>query len=355
MLQVQSMSLFSQPPQSICILRLSAIGDVCHVLAVVEQIKTALPHTQITWIIGKTEYQLMQNVTGVNFVVYDKKSGWKGIWHIWQQLRTQKFDALLNMQTAFRASILSLGIKAKYKIGFGKQRAREGQWLFTNYKINDPQNPHVVDGFLAFLPPLGIPLSSQLNLQWHLNPSQQDRLLVQQWLKPQQKTLLICPCSSKASKDWTVEGYAEVAKFAVKQGINVILAGSPSEREQNIANQIKLKSGVELISCVGKTTLLQLYALIEQVDLVLTPDSAAAHLATAAKTPVIGLYAVHNPLRTGPYHDLDNVISVYEQNIQQQYAKPSAQLAWGTRAKGSNLMRQISAGQVIEKVGELLK
>ncbi len=33
-----------------------------------------------------------------------------------------QFDALLNMQTAFRASIISLGIQAKYKIGFGKKR-----------------------------------------------------------------------------------------------------------------------------------------------------------------------------------------------------------------------------------------
>lgn len=32
---------------------------------------------------------------------------------------------LVDMQTAIRASILSLGIKAKYKIGFGKKRSRE--------------------------------------------------------------------------------------------------------------------------------------------------------------------------------------------------------------------------------------
>ncbi|QDJ13726.1 ADP-heptose--LPS heptosyltransferase I [Mergibacter septicus] len=345
------MPLFQQPPQSICILRLSAIGDVCHVLAVVEQIKTAWPQTQITWIIGKTEYQLMQNVSGIHFVIYDKKSGWKGIWRIWQQLRSQNFDALLNMQTAFRASMLSIGIKAQYKIGFGKQRAREGQWLFTNRKIEDPLAPHVLDGFFAFLAVLGIPATPP---QWHLNPSQQDRQYVQQWRQPNQKNLLICPCSSKSSKDWTVEGYAEVARDAVTQGHHVILAGAPTEREIKIAQQIMQKSGVKITNCVGKTTLLQLYALIEQVDLVLTPDSAAAHLATAAKTPVIGLYAIHNPLRTGPYNDLDNVISVYEQNIQQQYAKPSNQLAWGIRAKGSNLMQQISSEQVIKKVRKLL-
>ena len=37
-----------------------------------------------------------------------------------------QFDALLNMQTAFRASIISLGIQAKYKIGFGKNVLEKG-------------------------------------------------------------------------------------------------------------------------------------------------------------------------------------------------------------------------------------
>ena len=41
-------------------------------------------------------------------------------------LKNNQFDALLNMQTAFRASIISLGIQAKYKIGFGKKRPEKG-------------------------------------------------------------------------------------------------------------------------------------------------------------------------------------------------------------------------------------
>ncbi|EFA28022.1 lipopolysaccharide biosynthesis protein, partial [Haemophilus influenzae HK1212] len=47
--------------------------------------------------------------------------------------------------------------------------------------------------------------------------------------------------------------------------------------------------------------------------MVLSPDSGPAHIATTQGTPVIGLYAYHNPLRTAPYNNLDNVISVYEE------------------------------------------
>ena len=50
--------------QSICILRLSAIGDVTHVLPVIATIQKSLPTAKITWIIGKLEYKLMQGLQG---------------------------------------------------------------------------------------------------------------------------------------------------------------------------------------------------------------------------------------------------------------------------------------------------
>ena len=121
--------LFTSPPKSLCILRLSAVGDVCHALAVVQHIQRHWPQTKLTWIVGKTEMGLLSGIAGVELVPYDKKSGWKGVWNLWMFLKNNQFDALLNMQTAFRASIISLGIQAKYKIGFGKKRSREGQWF----------------------------------------------------------------------------------------------------------------------------------------------------------------------------------------------------------------------------------
>lgn len=84
------------------------------------------PQTKLTWIVGKTEMDLLSGIEGVELVPYDKKSGWKGVWNLWMFLKNNQFDALLNMQTAFRASIISLGIQAKYKIGFGKNVLGKG-------------------------------------------------------------------------------------------------------------------------------------------------------------------------------------------------------------------------------------
>lgn len=191
------MPLFTQPPKSLCILRLSAIGDTCHVLAAVQQIQRHWQQTRITWIIGKTEAALFRHVKGIHFVIYDKKSGWKGVLALWKQLKDCHFDALLNMQTAFRASLLSLGIKANYKIGFGKQRAREGQWLFTNRRIEDPATPHVLDGFLAFVAYLGVPVSPPT---WDLGITDEMRRQVAPYLDPNRRNLLISLAPAKRKK-----------------------------------------------------------------------------------------------------------------------------------------------------------
>lgn len=342
------MSLFNQPPKSLCILRLSAIGDVCHALASVQQIQDFYPSCKITWVIGKTEAALLSAITqGIEFVAYDKKSGWRGVLDLWKLLKNQRFDALLNMQTAVRASVLSLGIKAKIKLGFGEKRSREGQRFFVNHRIQDPQSPHVLDGFLAFAEAIGVPIQAPY---WHIQLSEADQQAVRQYLDPQRKNMLISPCSSKAEKDWLTERYAELANWANQQGFNVILSGSNSPREQKTIENLTALCDFQPVNTAGKTTLPQLTALIQAVDLVVSPDSGAAHIATMVDTPVIGLYAYHNPLRTGPYNNLNEVISVYEQNALKEFGQPSAQLPWATKLKGENLMAEITLEQVKEKI-----
>ncbi|MFZ7215854.1 glycosyltransferase family 9 protein [[Pasteurella] aerogenes] len=344
------MPLFTQPPKSLCILRLSAIGDTCHVLAAVQQIQRHWQQTQITWIIGKTEASLFRHVKGIRFVVYDKKTGWKGVLALWKQLKDCHFDALLNMQTAFRASLLSLGIKANYKVGFGKQRAREGQWLFTNRRIEDPATPHVLDGFLAFAAYLGVPVSPPT---WDLGITDEMRRQMALYLDPNRRNLLISPCSSKAEKDWLPQRYAAIANYANQRHMHVILCGSPAAREMAMVKDIVAHCDFMPTNLCGKTSLLELSTLIGLVDLVVAPDSGPAHIATTQGTPIIGLYAYHNPLRTGPYYNLDNIVSVYEQNVQKEFGKPSAQLPWATKLKGKNLMAEIQVEDVIAAIEKI--
>ena len=101
------------PPDSICLIRLSAIGDVCHVAAVVHGIQSRYPTAQITWIIGRIEYELLKDLPGVEFVVFDKARGLAAYREIRKAMKNRKpFDLLLHMQTSFRSNLLALLINA---------------------------------------------------------------------------------------------------------------------------------------------------------------------------------------------------------------------------------------------------
>lgn len=343
------MPLFQSPPASICIVRLSAIGDCCHALALVRVILRQWPSTRITWITGKLEASLFADLPGVEVITFDKSQGWQAYLALWRTLKGRRFDALLHLQAAIRASLLTLRIKAPIKMGFDRQRANDGQWLFTNYRVPSPSSPHVLDGFLAFAQALGV---SDLTPDWQLPiaPAQQQWATEKVAGKP---TLLICAAASKAFKNWTAQGYAAVADHASRQGFQVFLCGGPSASEQQLAQQIAHLSQHKPTNLVGQTNLKQLLALIAQAQMVLAPDTGPAHMATIVGTPVIGLYAHHNPARTGPYHCRDYVVSVYQPLIEQQTGKPLAQLPWRTRLTDPNAMAQIQPTEVIAMFDKL--
>src|SRR5213082_1822455 len=126
---------FAEPPRSVCILRLSAIGDTCHVVPIVRTLQQAWPATQLSWIIGKTEAGLMSLIEGVEFITVDKRASLTALRALRSQLRGRRFDALLHMQLALRSSLVAHCVPAAVKLGFDRARARELQWLFTNARI----------------------------------------------------------------------------------------------------------------------------------------------------------------------------------------------------------------------------
>src|SRR5580704_8810124 len=127
---------FKPPPQNVCLLRLSAIGDACHALAALRALQAAWPGTRFTWIIGKLESKLMTAVVPeIEFITFDKSAMTSELLRLRAALAGRRFDLLLDLQLAFRASLIASLVRAPIKLGFDRARARELQWLFTNAQI----------------------------------------------------------------------------------------------------------------------------------------------------------------------------------------------------------------------------
>ena len=256
------------------------------------------------------------------------------------------------MQYAIRASVATLGIKAKYKLGFSSDRSQDFQTLFTNVKVPSPSSLHVADGLMAFANQIGVP---QSKLSWSLSYSDEDSTWAKEKLDTVKPNLLLVPGASKAYKNWNAKGYVDVINHARKKGWNVILAGSPAKVEVDLANEIQALLREPCLNLVGESSILQMLALIDKVQVVIAPDTGPAHMASAMNTPIIGLYAHHNPIRVGPYRFLKYAVSVYEEVILAETGKTSQELSWRTRAKDEAAMNRITSDRVVAMFDQVVE
>jgi heptosyltransferase I len=346
---------FDTPPASVCLLRLSAIGDTCHVVPLLRTLQKAWPETRFTWIIGRAEARLMSLLPEVEFITVDKRAGFSGLAALRKALQGRRFDLLMHLQLSLRASLVAAVIPARCKLGFDRSRAREGQWIFTNAKIAPRQREHVLDSFMGFAAACGI---TEQVMEWNL-PLPNDALEYAKALIPETDTstagtLVISACSSHTRRNWLPERYAAVARHAIeKHGMRVILAGGPGPIERGMADAIR-QHCPEVIDQVGKDTLPQMLALLARARVLLAPDTGPAHMATMVGTPVIGLYAATNPARSGPYLSREWCIDAFPRAAEKfRHATPEA-LPWHTKIEEPGVMELIEVTEVCSRFDALL-
>ncbi len=346
------MSFDRKPPFSICLLRLSALGDVCHCIALVRAMQALSPETRVTWIIGKLEYQLVVDLPDVEFIVFDKKLGRAGLAELRARLRGRRFDALLLAQVSLRANLLSLLVRARRRIGFDRARSREGHGLFINERIAARPGQHQALAMLSFAEHLGADCNGVDRAPPIPDVAREFAVAHQ----PEAgQAVLISPASSHAGRNWHAEGYAQVADWVSNQtGRPVILIGGPSATERELGAAIVDRVSSPVTNLIGQDTLKQALAMLDRCACLITPDAGPAHFAAALRKPVVGLYAATWSRRSGPLGSLEHCVDCFAEAARQHLGKPPEQVRWGKRLEFPGVMNLITPEMVIEKLRGVL-
>ncbi|GAB4115966.1 MAG: glycosyltransferase family 9 protein [Wenzhouxiangellaceae bacterium] len=343
----------------ICILRLSSLGDISHVLPVLHALLQTHPECRIDWIIDPRHQALIPDLPGLTLLTYDKRGGRAAISALRQQLAS-RYDVLLQLQTSLRANLLSLMIRADRRIGWDRIRQREGHRWCCNETIAEHAPQHQVQGFLAFARHLGCAVHEP---HWPIRIAAADQAFATQMLPGEQALLGISPCSSHPLRNWHAAGYAAVAAHAIRSGMRVCLLGGPGDAEQRMGTAIEQQLNETmgqadhraLCNLIGRDSPTRMLALLQRCDVLLSPDSGPAHWASALGTPVIGLHAATWSRRSGPYHSLHLCVDRFEQAAQQFRHKTAAQLRWGTRIEVPGVMDLIGVDEVVSKLEKAVK
>jgi heptosyltransferase I len=339
------------PPRSVAVVKLSAIGDVCHALPVIRTLQSAWPQTRFTWIIGRTEAALLEGIRDIEFIVFDKRARFAGLSDLRRSLRGRQFDLALHMQFAWRASMVARIVRSPVKLGYDRERALDLQWLFTTHRIEPGRREHVMDALFGFARRLGV---HAREYRWDI-PIPESALERAARLIPQPgRTLIVSPCSSHPARNWRPEFYARVADHAAENlGFRILLCGGRSALERDAGAEIAQQMRAPCLNLIGQDTLIEFYATLARAAVLVTPDSGPVHMATSLAVPVVGLYAATSAARSGPYFSRDWCVDRFDAAALKYLGKPAAELPWRTKIERPGVMDLVQPEEVIERLGAL--
>jgi heptosyltransferase I len=346
-------ALLAAPPRAVLVVKLSALGDLCHTLPVVRTLQRAWPAARFSWIIGRSEARLVGAISDIEFIEFDKRAGMAGLMALRRALRGRSFELLLHMQFAWRASLVAALAQAPVKLGYDRERALDLQWLFTNARIAPAPREHVMDALFGFARRLGV---VERDYRWDIPLPEGARTYALRHVPDGVPALIISPCSSHVLRNWNVAGYAAVGAHAVRKlGLKVLICGGRTPLEQRTAAEIAARMRAPATNLVGRDTLPEFYAVLGRARALLTPDSGPAHMGTSLGVPVVGLYAATNPARSGPYFSRDLCVDRFEEAARRFLGRPAAELPWRTRIEKPGVMDLIEPAEVIAKLETALE
>jgi heptosyltransferase I len=364
--------------RKILLIKLSALGDIVHTLPVLNALRRRYPQARIDWLVTPAFADVLSGNPAIDNVMTFDRGAWTTPWRaapyigaarLIAQLRAAQYDLVLDLQGQFRSAVFAFASGAPVRIGFDKPRAdrwqmvsrpipdeakkhawqgaREGSFLAYTHHIALPTlDVHPVERYLGVAPLLGLDDATP-DFSFPIPAEATTRIegLLDYYDIAKARLVVLAPGTNWDTKQWRVDGFAEVARHCLQKSCAVVLIGS--DRERPVCDEVaRLAPGV--VNLAGETTLSELAALIRRAALCITNDSGPMHLAVALDRPVVAIFGPTDPIWAGPYRRNSAVMRA---------GVPCSPCYLRRLSECPNehaCMQQVTAGSVIERVEALL-
>ena len=306
------------PPKQILIIKFCCMGDAVLVLPSLRALRTTFPGARITMLCTPRTVAIFKDCADLDEVLLFQLTGSRGIGEFlttglaslvrtMRSLRTRKFDLVVDFDNYYNwTTFIGFATGAPTRVGFDPP-GQGRRFLLTN-PVPYAGDRHMVEFYLDLPRAIGADTADK-SIMLPLAPEYaawateylRDRGLERDG-KP---VVILSPGRSEAWHfiRWAEENFVTAAEaLHRKHGAHVLLMGGSAEAA--IAERIE--SGlaarqVPAINTVGKTSLKQSQALLQQADLLVCNDSGPMHLGAAMDVPTLAIFGPANPARWGPY------------------------------------------------------
>jgi len=288
------------------------VGDTVLTYPAVQQLKTLFPHCHLAILVANPLVDLWKTFPYLDEIIpFQKKKGIGAFWedlNLSQSLKERRFDLAVILPRSFRSAFQIYLARIPIRIGYQD----EGRSLFLTHGIHRTKEilrSHRLHYFRKLTEPLGQVESSLIP---RIFLREEDREWAEQMLKDLnlldgRPLIGMNPGATYGlAKCWSPDRFGELGqRLCLKWEATLLLFGK--EEEKSIAEETLRTPGIRGIDLTGKTSLLQLAALLERCRLLVTNDTGTMHVATAVGTSVVALFGSTDPLVTGPWGE-DHVV-----------------------------------------------
>ncbi len=310
-----------KPFDRILIVRLSAIGDVVRTLPALSSLRKEYPDAHIAWAVeDKARGALDAHPHIDEVVVFERKKivsalknplrffeGFSMIAHFLRKIRAGNYDIAFDFHGIFKSGLFTAWSRASRRIGFEKEFVKEFNNLFTNEKLKPGDSglprvernlemvrPFVSPENITDKPALGLSDAHRKKARAFVAEAFGDSHLDGARLDATRRDTVcplvaIHPGTSRSLKKWPPRYFAELCDMlAVSLEADVMITWGPGELEE--AQQIRSLSKSD--PKIGAQThgVLDLAALLEICDLMITVDSGPMHIGSAVGVPVVAIF-----------------------------------------------------------------
>ena len=280
----------------ILVIRLSAMGDVAMTVPVLLALTRRYPELRITVLtrgVFEPLFAQLDKVTVFRAEVRGKHKGSGGLWMLFRELQGMRFDAIADLHNVLRSNVLKyfFGLSGVPFVQVDKGRAEKRALTAMNNKVFKPlktTHQRYADVFGKLGWPIGLENVSLLPRQ---PLSDHTRELVG---KDHRKWLGLAPFAAYPGKMYPAHLMQRLIEGLSKTGrYKILLFGGGEGEAQQLERWAK-----EFDNCMniaGKLDFEEELALISNLDLMVSMDSANAHLAANYAIPTITLWGLTHP------------------------------------------------------------
>lgn len=286
------------PDPRILVLRLSSLGDVVLTSSFLQSCRETFPGAPVDFVVRDDYAGLARVLPGVDRVLQVPRSAGVGaLLRLGSSWARAGYMHVFDLHRSLRSRLLTWRLRGRLRGGFHKQEIP--RWVLVHHHRDvygrfGGARP-LRERMLEPLRRLGAPARLYDTRLVLPEPSQARaaRRLRNAGLAASQRLLALVPGARWASKRWPSERWVELVRRLQTVEHTLVLLGAPAERA--LCAALHAAAPERCLDLCGRLDVLEVAAVLERCDAVVTHDSGLLHVAEAVGRPVLALFGPTAP------------------------------------------------------------